>query len=117
MLHCAIFLHFVGGISDRSVVCLSLYVVTCMTLQQENNLTCCVLCFRDPAERESSVLAVEKKMPKRVKRKRPIVTDDGLEAGMEEYYDYLFPEEGGHAPNLKLLEMAHKWKKAKAEAT
>lgn len=56
-------------------------------------------------------------MPKRVKRKRPIVTDDGLEAGMEEFYDYLFPEEGGHAPNLKLLEMAHKWKKAKAEAT
>ena len=31
-------------------------------------------------------------MPKRVKRKRPIVLDDGSEpGGMEEYYDYIFP--------------------------
>lgn len=36
--------------------------------------------------------AVEKKMPRRVKRKRPILLEDGTEAGgMEEYYDYIFP--------------------------
>lgn len=49
----------------------------------------------------SAVEAVERKMPKRVKRKRPIVTDDGLEAGMEEYFDYIFPDEANNAPNLK----------------
>ena len=36
--------------------------------------------------------AVAKKLPRRVKRKRPIVLDDGSQpGGMEEYYDYIFP--------------------------
>jgi len=62
-----------------------------------------------------AVEAVEKRMPKRVKRKRPILTDEGLEAGMEEYFDYIFPEEAGNAPNLKILEAAYRWKKQKME--
>jgi hypothetical protein len=33
--------------------------------------------------------------------------------GMEEYYDYVFPEEAGAAPNLKLLEAAMRWKRQK----
>lgn len=34
-------------------------------------------------------------MPRRVKRKRPIVLDDGSQpGGMEEYYDYIFPVGG-----------------------
>ena len=37
--------------------------------------------------KQSAVEAVEKRMPKRVKRKRRIETDDGSDAGMEEYYD------------------------------
>ena len=49
-----------------------------------------------------AVEAVEKRMPRRIKRKRPIVTNDGLEAGMEEYFDYIFPEEANNAPNLKV---------------
>ena len=46
-----------------------------------------------PAEEAArAVAAVEKKMPRRVKRKRPIVLDDGSQpGGMEEYYDYIFP--------------------------
>ena len=36
---------------------------------------------------QAAVEAVEKRMPKRVKRKRRIETDDGSDAGMEEYYD------------------------------
>jgi hypothetical protein len=32
---------------------------------------------------------------------------------MEEYYDYVFPEEAGVAPNLKLLEAAMRWKRQK----
>eukprot|EP00884_Botryococcus_braunii_P014025 jgi/Botrbrau1/22623/Bobra.176_1s0051.1 len=66
-----------------------------------------------PQERQQGLEAVERKMPKRVKRKRPILTEDGFEAGMEEYFDYLFPDEAGVAPNLKLLEMAQRWKRQK----
>ena len=67
---------------------------------------------------QAAVEAVERKMPKRLKRKRKIQTEDGLDAGMEEYYDYVFPEEAGAAPNLKLLEAAQAWKRRKQmEAT
>jgi len=33
------------------------------------------------------------------------------DAGWEEYYDYLFPDDEGEKRNLKILELAHKWKK------
>ena len=33
------------------------------------------------------------------------------EAGWEEYYDYIFPDETAAKPNLKLLAMAKMWKK------
>jgi hypothetical protein len=29
----------------------------------------------------------------------------------EEYYDYIYPDETASAPSLKILEMAHKWKR------
>jgi crooked neck len=35
--------------------------------------------------------------------------------GQEEYYDFIFPEEAGAAPNLKLLEAAYRWKKQKLD--
>lgn len=67
---------------------------------------------------EEAVQAVEEKMPRRVKRKRPIVLEDGTETGgMEEYYDYIFPDEASAAPNMKILEAAYKWKKQKMEST
>lgn len=65
---------------------------------------------------QAAVQAVERKMPKRIKRKRKIETEDGVDAGMEEYFDYIFPEEAGAAPNLKLLEAAQAWKRRKMEA-
>ncbi len=34
-------------------------------------------------QKVSAVAAVQKRMPKRIKRKRPIETDDGSNAGME----------------------------------
>ena len=34
----------------------------------------------------------------------------GADAGWEEYWDYIFPEEEAAKPNMKLLEMAKKWK-------
>ena len=48
--------------------------------------------------------------------------DDVDMAGWEEYYDYVFPDDeatgkGKSARNLKLLEMARKWKKKEEGAT
>lgn len=57
--------------------------------------------------------AVQRKLPRKVKRKRPITAEDGTPAGFEEYTDYIFPDETGMAPNLKILEAAYKWKKQK----
>ena len=59
------------------------------------------------------VALVDGKMPKRVKRRRPVRDDLGEEVGWEEYYEYTFPEEEKKAPSLKILEMAQKWKKQK----
>eukprot|EP00656_Telonema_subtile_P011648 TRINITY_DN1577_c0_g1_i2.p1 TRINITY_DN1577_c0_g1~~TRINITY_DN1577_c0_g1_i2.p1 ORF type:complete len:219 (+),score=81.02 TRINITY_DN1577_c0_g1_i2:74-730(+) len=61
----------------------------------------------------AAVEAAEKMQPKKILKKRAITTADGTEAGWEEYYDYIFPDEKGSAPNLKLLEMAQAWKKQK----
>lgn len=35
----------------------------------------------------------------------------------EEYFDYIFPDEAGAAPNLKILEAAYKWKRQKLGQT
>ena len=73
--------------------------------------------LRDGSGSKEALEDVEKKMPKKVKRKRPILLDDGTDTGgMEEYYDYVFPDEKAAAPNLKILEAAHRWKKQKLEA-
>lgn len=68
---------------------------------------------------------VKVKFPKRVKKRRKLKIVDSAtgqdvtgeeEEGWEEYYDYVFPEDEavGPAKNLKILQMAHKWKEAKA---
>lgn len=49
-------------------------------------------------------------MPKKLKKRRMVVGDDGEEQGWEEYYDYQFPDDQTAPVNLKILEMAHKWK-------
>lgn len=64
----------------------------------------------------SSVSAVEAKMPRRIKRKRMRTDENGSELGWEEFFDYHFPdEEGAAANNLKILEMAAKWKQKQQE--
>uniref|UniRef100_A0A4W3JQ75 Crooked neck-like protein 1 n=1 Tax=Callorhinchus milii TaxID=7868 RepID=A0A4W3JQ75_CALMI len=60
---------------------------------------------------ESSQERVEKLMPERVKKRRKLQADDGTDAGWEEYYDYIFPEDSANQPNLRLLAMAKLWKK------
>jgi crooked neck len=64
-----------------------------------------------------SVSKVEAKMPRRIKRKRMRQDEQGNDLGWEEYFDYQFPDdEGAGANNFKILEMAAKWKAAKANA-
>ncbi|KAG6397109.1 hypothetical protein SASPL_143273 [Salvia splendens] len=58
-----------------------------------------------------NVELVTAKLPKKLKKRRHIETEDGP-AGYEEYIDYLFPEEI-QTRNLKILEAAYKWKKQK----
>ncbi|KAI9173604.1 hypothetical protein LWI28_003724 [Acer negundo] len=55
---------------------------------------------------------VQAKLPKKLKKRRQIVSDDGLVTGYEEFYDYQFPEEA-QTTNLKILEAAYRWKKQK----
>jgi crooked neck len=66
----------------------------------------------------SSVADVEKKLPRRIKRKRMRKDDDGNDLGWEEYFDYQFPDDQGAASsNLKILEMAAKWKKQQEDSS
>ena len=64
---------------------------------------------------EKSLKEVRELMPKRVKKRRKIEGEEnmGEAAGWEEYFDYIFPEDEGAKPNLKLLAMAKMWKKQK----
>ncbi|CAM9627411.1 unnamed protein product [Chrysoparadoxa australica] len=54
--------------------------------------------------------AVEAKMPRKLKKRRMVSGEAGEELGWEEYYDYRFPDDEQAPANLKLLEMAQKWK-------
>jgi len=64
---------------------------------------------------EERIAKVKARMPTRLKKKRPLEAEDGSSMGWEEYFDYVFPEEKRDAPSLKILEMAHKWKKQKVD--
>lgn len=64
---------------------------------------------------EARLELVDLRMPRRVKKKRPVAGCDGEEVGWEEYFDYIYPEEEAKVPSLKILEMAHKWKRQKLE--
>lgn len=61
--------------------------------------------FGDVAGLES----VRARMPKAVKRRRKVV-EGGVGTGWEEYFDYVFPEDGDEEANVRLLKMAHEWK-------
>ena len=62
---------------------------------------------------EGTIAEVEKVMPRRVKKRRKVYGEDGSDAGWEEYWDYVFPDDASAAPHLKLLEMARLWKQKK----
>nr|XP_039254762.1 LOW QUALITY PROTEIN: crooked neck-like protein 1 [Styela clava] len=63
-----------------------------------------------------TIRQVDKQMPKRIKKRRKVTTESGVDAGWEEYYDYIFPEDEAAQPNLKLLAMAKQWKMKQDES-
>nr|XP_060630070.1 crooked neck-like protein 1 isoform X2 [Anolis sagrei ordinatus] len=67
--------------------------------------------FEEEVGTETSKERVDKLMPEKVKKRRKLQAEDGSDAGWEEYYDYIFPEDAANQPNLKLLAMAKLWKK------
>ncbi|XP_029449627.1 crooked neck-like protein 1 isoform X2 [Rhinatrema bivittatum] len=71
--------------------------------------------FEEEFGTESSNERVQKLMPEKVKKRRKLQAEDGSDAGWEEYYDYIFPEDAANQPNLKLLAMAKLWKKQQQE--
>ncbi|XP_065345584.1 crooked neck-like protein 1 [Cloeon dipterum] len=66
---------------------------------------------------EESREKLKSKLPKRIKRRQRVQADDGSDAGWEEFYDYLFPEDEASKPNLKLLAAAKAWKQKQMEAS
>ncbi|KAI6653777.1 Crooked neck-like protein 1 [Oopsacas minuta] len=64
---------------------------------------------------EACQFDIQKEKAKRVKN-RHLPSNEGGATEWEEYWEYVFPDEGTKAPNLKLLEMAKKWKKGNEEA-
>ncbi|XP_035226958.1 crooked neck-like protein 1, partial [Stegodyphus dumicola] len=68
--------------------------------------------FEEQYGDEHSKEEVERLLPKKVKKRRKIMNEDGTEGGWEEYYDYIFPSDEVAKPHLKLLELAKKWKKS-----
>ena len=56
---------------------------------------------------------IMEKMPRRIKRRRRIVGQDGSDDGWEEVFDFVFPEDESQRPNLKFLASAKAWMKQK----
>ncbi|OXB74325.1 UNVERIFIED_CONTAM: hypothetical protein H355_006854 [Colinus virginianus] len=72
--------------------------------------------FEEEFGTDSTKERIEKLMPEKIKKRRKLQAEDGSDAGWEEYYDYIFPEDTANQPNLKLLAMAKLWKKQQQES-
>ena len=57
---------------------------------------------------------VKKRLPKKVIKKRKVIGPGGIDLGLEEYIDYIFPGDE-EAKKLKILEKARLWKRAKLQ--
>ncbi|KAJ2715921.1 NineTeen Complex (NTC) component [Coemansia spiralis] len=65
----------------------------------------------EEAHTAGDTAVVERRMPKRVRRRREL--DDG---SLEEYFDYVFPDDKEQGAQFKLLAKAHLWKQKAAAA-
>jgi crooked neck len=64
---------------------------------------------------EDAIRVVEQKVPKRVKKKRQVEGPEGADLGMEEYLDFVFPDEDQAAPMAKLLAAAMRWQESQGQ--
>ena len=91
--------------------------------------------FQHEKGTETGVARVEKFLPKRIKQKRKILTEDGVrvhrrssdrfdslrcvfqnDSGQwEEFMQLVFPDDEATQPHLKLLALAKRWKKGQEE--
>ncbi|TMW61958.1 hypothetical protein Poli38472_009451 [Pythium oligandrum] len=62
---------------------------------------------------ESQIKKLKDMMPRKVTKQRMAYAQDGTELGMEEYIDYIFPDDEKAQSHLKLLQAAQLWKKKK----
>lgn len=69
-----------------------------------------------PDSDKNHLQQVEARMPRVVKKRRPI---EGADGAMEEYYDLLFPddEDAQAKPSFALLQAAHAWRQRQQEAS
>lgn len=71
-------------------------------------------CVAEPIEKRTErIEAVQRIIPRRVKRKRAFHSAGNEATSTEVMWDYVLPHEEGATPGLKLLEAAYEWKKTK----
>lgn len=58
--------------------------------------------FEKSKGNDYTISELEKLMPRKVKRRRQITSADGTDAGWEEYWDYIFPQDQASKMNFKL---------------
>ncbi|XP_033331607.1 pre-mRNA splicing factor crn [Megalopta genalis] len=69
--------------------------------------------FENEKGDDETRVKIMEKMPRRIKRRRRIVGEDGNDDGWEEVFDFVFPEDESQRPNLKFLAFAKAWMKQK----
>ncbi|XP_078038199.1 pre-mRNA splicing factor crn [Augochlora pura] len=69
--------------------------------------------FENEKGDDETRVKIMEKMPRRIKRRRRIVGEDGNDDGWEEVFDFIFPEDESQRPNLKFLASAKAWMKQK----
>lgn len=95
---CSYFLHREGSAKKEKLLILEAWK------QFEKN-------YGDPEHLEE----VNARFPRAAKKRRAVIDKEtGQTTGWKEYTEYIFPEEETEASNLKLLAMAHEWKKKRA---
>ncbi|XP_063976265.1 protein crooked neck [Diachasmimorpha longicaudata] len=70
--------------------------------------------FEEEKGDDESVAKIIEKMPRRVKKRRRVMGEDGSEDGWEEVFDFIFPEDESQKPNLKILAAALQWQQQMA---
>ena len=70
--------------------------------------------FEEKYGSPDQIAIAKHKIPKRVLNRRIMNTENGSSLGIEEYIDYIFPDDH-FAPTLKVLDIAHQWKKQKID--